>query len=325
MMKMTKFAAAIALAIATGLLPRPAAAESTTLSIGTGVDPAFSAFYVADKLGIFEKNGLDVDLKTGPSGSAMVGLLNQNQLQAAFGAEQAGVLNSLLDPNVTVIAEGAALQRWFAVVGKNIPDLEGLKGKKIGVAQGTGSEIFWLTMLDKLGLSAQDYEVVNVDAPEMIAALERGDIDAYSAWEPWVSKGLQAIQDTKIVRDNEGIIEGRVYFYVNQEWATANPDAAKKFVASLIEATRVINEEPARAIPVVAEFLKLDEGLLKGMLPKIRFDVRLDQQSINNLSIGAQQLDAAKRLRGKVDWAKFVAPDLLKSAAPDKVSYELPK
>lgn len=322
MMKLKKLLAAIAVAVGVW---SPAAAESNQFSIGTGVDPAFSAFYIADRLGIFESNGLEVDLKTGPSGSAMVGLLNQNQLQAAFGAEQAGLLNSLLDPNVTVIGEGAALQRWFGIVGRDIPDLDGLKGKRVGVAQGTGSEIFWLTMLEKLGLSAKEYEVINVDAPEMIAALERGDIDAYSAWEPWLSKGLQAIPDTKILRDNEGIIEGRVYFYVNQEWARANPNTARKFVDSLIEATRVINEEPDRAVPVIAQFLKLDEALLKGMLPKIRFDVRLDQQSIDNLRLGERQLADAKRLRGKVDWSKFVASDLLKAAASDKVSFELPK
>lgn len=302
-----------------------ARAETNKMTIGTGVDPAFSAFYVADKMGIFKKNDLDVELKTGPSGSAMVGLLIQNQMQGAFGAEQAGILNSTLDPNVSVIAEGAALQRWFAIVGKNVGSLEDLKGKKIGVARGTGSEIFWLALVDKLGLNVKDYDVIQVDAPEMIAALERGDIDAYSAWEPWVSKGLAAIPGTKIVRDNEGVIEGRVYFYVNDAWVKANPEAAKRFTKALVEATAVINDQPAEATKIIASFLKLDEAMLSGMLKKIRFDVRLDQQSIDNLAIGAKQLEAAKKLRKPVDWQQFVKPELLRSVAPDKVDFTLPK
>ncbi len=323
MMKFTKISAAV-LFMLTPLLG-PAHAETNELSIGTGVDPAFSAFYVADKLGIFKSNDLEVDLKTGPSGSAMVGLLNQNQIQAAFGAEQAGILNSTLDPNITVLAEGAALQSWFAIVGKNLNSLDDLKGKKVGVARGTGSEIFWLAMLKTLNLNASDYQVIQVDAPEMIAAVERGDIDAYSAWEPWVSKGLAAVPGTKILRDNDGIIEGRVYFYVNQEWVKANPEAAKRFTKSLVEATRVINEEPQKAVGVVAEFLKLEPQMLDGMMKKIRFDVRLDQQSIDNLAIGASQLDATKKLRKPVDWPTFVNASLLESVAPDKVKFELPK
>lgn len=303
----------------------PASAESNKLSIGTGVDPAFSAFYVADKLGIFKDNNLEVDLKTGPSGSAMVGLLNQNQIQAAFGAEQAGILNSTLDPNITVLAEGAALQRWFAVVGRNLDSLDDLKGKKIGVARGTGSEIFWLALVEKLNLNPADYTVIQVDAPEMIAAVERGDIDAYSAWEPWVSKGLSAVPGTKVLRDNDGIIEGRVYFYVNQEWVAKNPDVAKRFTASLIEATRIINEDQEKASGIIADFLKIEQDMLNSMLPKIRFDVRLDQDSIDNLVIGERQLSESKKLRKAVDWSTFVNSDLLKSVAPDKVQYELPK
>lgn len=323
MVTLKKLAAALLL-VGAALAPS-AHAEGGKMTIGTGVDPAFSAFYVADKMGIFKKNDLDVELKTGPSGSAMVGLLIQNQMQGAFGAEQAGILNSTLDPNVTVIAEGAALQRWFAIVGKNVDTLESLKGKKIGVARGTGSEIFWLALVEKLGLNVKDYTVIQVDAPEMIAALERGDIDAYSAWEPWVSKGLAAIPGTKIVRDNEGIIEGRVYFYVNDAWVKANPEAAKCFTKSLVEATAAINEQPEAATRIVAAFLKLDEAMLAGMMKKIRFDVRLDQQSIDNLAIGARQLDAAKKLRKPVDWQQFVQPELLRSVAPDKVDFTLPK
>jgi ABC-type nitrate/sulfonate/bicarbonate transport system substrate-binding protein len=300
-------------------------AETNKLTIGTGVDPAFSAFYVADRMDIFKKNNLDVDLKTGPSGSTMVGLLNQNQIQAAFGAEQAGILNAALDPNVVVIGEGAALQHWFAVVGRNVPDLDALKGKRIGVAKGTGSEVFWLTLVNKLKLNVKDYKIILVDAPEMLAALERGDIDAYVAWEPWVTRGLSAIPNTKILRDNDGIIDGRVYFYANRAWVNENPETAKRFMKSLIEATNLINQQPPAASKAIASYLKLDEKTLPGMLKKIRFDVRLDQQSIDNLTIGAKQLVDERRLKKPVDWPVFIESGLLKSVAPEKVKFSMPQ
>ncbi len=47
---------------------------------------------------------------------------------------------------------------------------------------GSGSEVFWLAAVNKLKLDPKDYKIVQVEAPEMVAALERGDIDAYSAW-----------------------------------------------------------------------------------------------------------------------------------------------
>ena len=53
----------------------------TKMTIATGVDPAFSQFYVAKEAGLFEKNGLDVTINTGPSGSAMVPFLINNQVK----------------------------------------------------------------------------------------------------------------------------------------------------------------------------------------------------------------------------------------------------
>jgi ABC-type nitrate/sulfonate/bicarbonate transport system substrate-binding protein len=169
------------------------AQKRTPMVIATGVDPAFSIFYIAKAGGIFEKHGLDVQLNTGPSGSAMVSFLIRNQVQAVLGGEQAGIQNFNLDNNVVVAAETTELTKWWGVVGRKIANLDGLKGKKIGVSMGSGSEVFWLAILEKLNLQAKDYNVLNVDPPEMVAALERGDIDAFVCWEPWVTRAVQSV------------------------------------------------------------------------------------------------------------------------------------
>ena len=74
-------------------MPLGAKAQGLTkMTIATGVDPAFSQFYVAKEGGLFEKNGLDVTINTGPSGSAMIPFLVNNQVQAAYGSDLAGVI-----------------------------------------------------------------------------------------------------------------------------------------------------------------------------------------------------------------------------------------
>jgi hypothetical protein len=145
-----------------------AAWAQTKMTIATGVDPVFSAYYVAQQAGLFKKHGLDVRINTGPSGSAMVSFLINGQIESAFGSEIAGVSNHNLDPNVVVVAQATRLVRWIAIVGRNIDSLDQLKGKKLGVARGSGGEVFWLALIDKLKLNAGDYTVVNVEAPEMV-------------------------------------------------------------------------------------------------------------------------------------------------------------
>ena len=79
MRKILNLMAAVAVLVA---FAGTASAQSLTkMIIATGVDPAFSQFYVAKEGGLFEKNGLDVTINTGPSGSAMVPFLINNQVQ----------------------------------------------------------------------------------------------------------------------------------------------------------------------------------------------------------------------------------------------------
>jgi NitT/TauT family transport system substrate-binding protein len=293
------------------------------MTIATGVDPVFSAYYVAQEAGLFKKHGLDVRINTGPSGSAMVSFLVNGQIESAFGSEIAGVANHNLDPNVVVVGQATRLVRWLAVVGRNIESLEGLKGKKVGIARGSGGEVFWLAMIDKLKLNAADYTVVNVEAPEMVAALERGNIDAYAVWEPWVTRGLAAVKNTKILKDQEGILEQGVYIYMNLGWIKKNPAQAEGFMKALVEATDIINKDRKRAARDVSAFLKnLDPPMVEQLMTKLTFDMELSQTTLAMFRLAESQLKGQGKLAKPVDYGTFVYPDLLRKVQPAKVNYK---
>jgi len=311
------------LLVLSALLWSGTAWAQTKMTIATGVDPVFSAYYVAQQEGLFKKHGLDVRINTGPSGSAMVSFLINGQIESAFGSEIAGVANHNLDPNVVVVAQATRLVRWIAIVGRNVDSLEQLKGKKIGVARGSGGEVFWLALIDKLKLNAADYTVVNVEAPEMIAALERGNIDAYAVWEPWVTRGLAAVKNTKVLRDQEGILEQGVYIYMNLAWIKKNPEQAEGFVRALIEATDVINKDRKRAAKDVSDFLKsLDPQLVEQLMTKLRFEMVLDDFTISLFRLAETQLKQQGKLTKPLDLGAFVYPDLLRKLQPKSVNYK---
>ena len=299
------------------------ASAQSKMTIATGVDPVFSAYYVAQEEGLFKKHGLDVRINTGPSGSAMVSFLVNGQIESAFGSEIAGVSNHNLDPNVVVVAQATRLVRWIAVVGRNIDTLDQLKGKKVGIARGSGGEVFWLAMLDKLKLNAADYTVVNVEAPEMVAALERGNIDAYAVWEPWVTRGLAAVKNTKVLKDQEGILEQGVYIYMNLGWIKKNPAQAEGFMRALVEATDIINKDRKRAAKDVSAFLKsLDPPMVEQLMTKLTFDMELSETTINMFRLAEGQLKQQGKLTKPLDLGAFVYPDLMRKVQPTKVNYK---
>lgn len=289
------------------------------MTIGTGVDPSLAQFYVAQAGGIFKKHGLDVDLKLGSSGSAMVPLLINSQLQAALGAEQAGIQTHNLDANVVVVGEQMLAPRYIAMVGRDLADLDAMKGKKVGVALGTASEVFWRALLEKRNMDPKDYKVVNLEPPEMLAGLERRDVDAISTWEPWTSRILAGVSGAKVLTLNEGIIVPRNYVYVNKTWAEANPAAMKAFMAAMVDATKMLNENPAEAAKHVATTLKLEEQFAAQLLTRVDFVMRLRPDAVEHLKVIEKRIAESGKLTKPVDYKKYIWSEPLASVSPKDV------
>jgi ABC-type nitrate/sulfonate/bicarbonate transport system substrate-binding protein len=295
------------------------AQSPTPMTIATGVDPAFSQFYVAKEGGLFAKNGLDVTINTGPSGSAMVPFLINNQVHSAYGSDLAGVINHNVDSNIVAVADGTYLLKWLSVVGRNIPDMAGLKGKRVGVAKGTGGEIFWHRVVAKLSLNPADYQIVDIEAPEMVAAIERGDIDAFATWEPWPTRALMNVKGTKILQDAEGIYNNINFVYMNRGWIEKNEDTAVRFVRALVEANDLLQKDPPAATAMVAKFLKMPIELTRELMPKMEFDMNLTDRSLGAVKISEDQLRSQGKMKAPLDYARYIYPDLLKKVRPESV------
>lgn len=300
------------------------AAEAEKITIATGVDPGFAHFYIVTLAEIGKKHGLDIDLKTGPSGGRMVPLVISNQANASMSAALAGINNHLVDPKVVAVAQVVTYDKYFGMVSlKEIGSVADLKDKKVGITKGTASETLWLEILKHEGLDTDEYNkaVINVEAPEMLAAMERGDIQAFSGWEPWLSRTVLAVDNTKILRTNEGVLLDLGFIYMNREWIEQNPETAKKFMQAMVETTAFIKEKPDETKKLIGKFLNLSPELMDQLLPKLSFYLKLDKQSYELTKVHIDQLSAKGRLKeGQFDYGKWFYPDLLKSVDASRVS-----
>jgi ABC-type nitrate/sulfonate/bicarbonate transport system substrate-binding protein len=298
---------------------RAEAQSPAKMIIATGVDPAFSQFYVAKQAGLFEKNGLDVQINTGSSGSAMVPFLINNQVHAAYGSDLAGVINHNVDPNVVAVADGTYLLKWLSVVGRNVENFDDLKGKRVGVTKGTGGEIFWARVLKKFNLQPTDFKQVDVEAPEMVAAIERGDIDGFATWEPWPTRTIMAVKGTKILIDAEGIYNNRNYVYMNRGWIEKNEDTAVRFMRALTEANDLIEKDRPAAAQMVSKFLNMPLELTKELMPKVVYNINWTDGSLETIKVSAELLTSQNKMKAPLDYGKYVYSDLLKKVRPEAV------
>ncbi|MCB1277097.1 ABC transporter substrate-binding protein [Prosthecobacter sp.] len=87
------------------------------------------------------------------------------------------------------------------VAGRNFPDLQSLKGRKVGVdLRGVGAYLL-MNALEAAGMKSADIIIVPLVQPEMELAMEAGELDAAVVSEPWLTSlkraGMHSIYDSK--------------------------------------------------------------------------------------------------------------------------------
>ncbi|MDR2335981.1 MAG: taurine ABC transporter substrate-binding protein [Burkholderiaceae bacterium] len=120
----------------------------------------------------------------------------------ASGAIQIGEAGS--SPFAAALSQGVPIQIFWiadninnaeALVarrGSQVKTLADLKGRKIGIPHVSTSHFHALVALQAAGLNAKDVKILNLRPPEILAAWERGDIDAAFVWDPVLAKIKQS-------------------------------------------------------------------------------------------------------------------------------------
>lgn len=90
-----------------------------------------------------------------------------------------------------IVATMALRNRTAAAVlvpkGSAITSVQGLKGKRVAVAQGSNAHGLLLTALHRVGLTPKDVKPAFLQPAEQVTALGRGDVDAIATFEPFLS------------------------------------------------------------------------------------------------------------------------------------------
>ena len=91
---------------------------------------------------------------------------------------------ALKDKSLRIIA--ADMLQNQAVIG--VSDLKELRGRKLGATTASGTYAMFISYAKLSGLNPDEIKVVDAPLPQLVQALERGDIDAILCWEPLASK-----------------------------------------------------------------------------------------------------------------------------------------
>jgi len=165
------------------------------------------------------------------SGNVPIGVLGSTGITAAATRGVDTELFWILDN----IGKSEAL---VARNGSGIDSPQDLKGKKVATPFVSTSHFHLLVGMENVWkLNPRDVRILNMKPPEIVAAWQRGDIDAAYVWPP----ALTEIQKTgKTIADSEEIGKASVPTFdgivADKDWAQKNPKFMAAFTKVLAQA-----------------------------------------------------------------------------------------
>lgn len=310
---------------------KPAATSGKLVLYGE-LDPQVSGQQIiAEEKGFFKEEGLDIEnkLMTGPDENAS--LVAGGDAKICFGSMYNNISVAANGVKVKVVAplvNAAGTQAVVARKGLEINSPKDLEGKKIGMTNGAGVLIAIRNMCKETGVDVNKLQFVNLGVSDQLAALDRGDIDAMAAWEPWIGKALDhggtlLFSGTK---SNLPGAQGDVHwidFYmtlqVTQDFYDKNPETVEKLLRALHKATDYINENPEDAAKIIAKRINIDEKECLRIMQENKYTMQYDQQFVDGANNMANFMLEMGNIKSVPKTEDYLEPTMLKKVFPDEV------
>ena len=104
-----------------------------------------------------------------------------------------------------------------------IRSVAGLKGKKIALNKGSNVHYFIVKLFEKHGLAYSDLNLVYLAPADARAAFEKGSIDAWVIWDPFLAAAEKTL-GARVLADATGVVGNRAYYFSSLDYVAKNAD-----------------------------------------------------------------------------------------------------
>jgi len=158
------------------------------------------------------------------------------------------------------------------IVPKDSPikTIADLKGKRVAYNKGSNVQYFLVKLLEKHGLQYSDVQSVFLPPPDARAAFQKGAIDAWIIWDPFLASAQKTL-DARLLADASGVVSNRAYYFTSRDFASRNTDVLKIAIRQINDIDTWASKNKAAAAAELSAVLGLDKGITELYLNRSEF------------------------------------------------------
>lgn len=155
----------------------------------------------------------------------------------------------------------------YALKTTNLKDPSAFKNTVIGVAALNDNLTLGVwSWLAKNGIDRSAVKMIEMPFSTMPTALDRGNVQACSLAEPFVTPNKERLQLIPGVYDTLGKGWALGVWFTNKEFAAKNPDVIKKYMNAVYAVAKTARTNPETIVPLLVEYSGMTPETVKGMI-----------------------------------------------------------
>lgn len=256
-----KFRSFLAVSFFFLLLPfgqSPAIAQSLKVTVGySAISGEQLPAWIAKEAGIFQKNGLDVQLIYFTGGTTAILALVSGEVPISQVAGPAVVNSALAGSDVVMVAGGATSLDYWLMSRPEIKRPEQLKGGSLAISRfGTASDFVARYALTKIGLTpGKDVALVQIGGvPDRLGAVLTGKVQATVINPPasliGLKKGLNILADVAKL----GLAFQYTGIASTRRFSKEQPEIVRRYVRSQVEAVHRIRTDKETSLKTLNKY-----------------------------------------------------------------------
>ena len=247
----------------------------TTVRVAYSPTTANAPLYIAKDEGYFARQGIDVELVSFPSSTAALPGLVNGDIAVSGGALTSGLYNAIVHgARVRIVADKGRLgspgycNATALMVRKDlfgngtVRSIADLRGRKIMAIN--DQEYSISNALSMGNLTMDNVEIVKMDYPSGLIALQNGAVDAGFLTEPYITESVDRGAAVVLSPGTAYYQDFPLPLYYGPVLLDKDPDLGRRFMVAYLQGVEQYNKgKTERNLEILGNYTHLDHNLLQ--------------------------------------------------------------